>query len=72
MPRKDAVVCIESTDFKLHPALLWKKSRVMLFSASHADEFAHTQDIDWKCFILGQGEGIEVIAGVIANAPKLA
>lgn len=72
MPRKDAVVCIESTDFKLHPALLWKKSRVMLFSASRADEFAHTQDIDWKCFILGQGEGIEAIADVIANAPKLA
>ena len=44
----------------------------MLFSASRADEFAHTQDIDWKCFILGQGEGIEAIADVIANAPKLA
>lgn len=70
MPRKDAVVCIESTDFKLHPALLWKKSRVMLFSASRADEFAHTQDIGWKCFILGQGEGIEAIADAIENAPK--
>ena len=44
----------------------------MLFSASRADEFAHTQDIDWKCCILGQGEGIEAIADVIANAPKLA
>lgn len=42
----------------------------MLFGASRADEFAHTQDIDWKCFILGQGEGIEAIAGAIENAPK--
>ena len=42
----------------------------MLFNNLRADEFVHTQDIDWKCFILGQGEGIEAIADVIANAPK--
>lgn len=42
----------------------------MLFSASRADEFAHTlQDIYWKCFIMGQGEGVEAIADALENAP---
>ena len=68
MPCKDAVVRIESTDFKLHPALLWRNSRVMLFASSRADEFAQTQDIDWRCFILGQGEGIEEIVNLIKTA----
>ena len=65
MPHKDATVRIDSTEFMLHPTLLWKESRVMLFASSHADEFAQTQDIDWKCFILGQGEGIDELASSI-------
>lgn len=39
----------------------------MLFSASRADEFAHTQNIGWRCFILGQGEDIEEIATAQSN-----
>lgn len=58
IPCKNAAACIESADFKLYPALLWKRACVMLFNATLAEEFARTLDTDWKPLILRRGEEI--------------
>lgn len=61
-PRKGATVVIESTGTELRPLLAWKEKRVLLFAPDHADEYAKATGINWKRYLLGQGETIAALA----------
>lgn len=61
-PFKHPVLKVESTGLELHPLLAWKEKQVLLFSSSNADEYAKAQGINWKCYMLGQGESISELA----------
>ncbi len=61
-PLKSPVLKVESTGLELHPLLAWKEKRVLLFSSSTADEYAKARDINWKCYMLGQGESLDPLA----------
>jgi ATP-dependent DNA helicase RecQ len=61
-PSKDAVLEIESTGTQLHPTLVWEEKRVLLFLSERANEYAKAQSINWKHYILGQGESISELA----------
>lgn len=62
VPLKHPVLKVESTGLELHPLLAWKEKRVLLFSSSMADEYAKARDINWKCYMLGQGESLDALA----------
>ncbi len=61
-PCKGVTIAIESTGAELHPLLTWKEKRVLLFAPEHADEYVKATDINWKRYLLGQGEGIAALA----------
>lgn len=68
-PLKCPVLKVESTGLELHPLLAWKEKRVLLFSSSTADEYAKAQDINWKCYMLGQGDSLDALAEDIRLRP---
>lgn len=64
-PSRNAELTIESTGTTLHPALVWKASKVMLFTQQRAGELDDARKTDWKVYILGQGKSISNLAGDI-------
>lgn len=68
-PLKCPVLKVESTGLELHPLLAWKEKRVLLFSSSMADEYAKARDINWKCYMLGQGDSLDALAEDIRLRP---
>lgn len=61
-PIDHPVLTIESTGAKLHPLLAWKEQRILLFPLAQTEDFESAQKVDWHCYFLGQGDGIEQLA----------
>lgn len=62
MPYKQSLLMVEDGGFELHPLLVWKEGRVLLFAKDRADEYARAKATNWTCYLLGQGKTIAKLA----------
>lgn len=61
-PCLNAELQIESTGEKLHPFLIWKECKVLLFKQKAAAEYDLAKKTDWVPYLLGQGDSITTLA----------
>lgn len=57
-PWQGAELHIEDDPKPIRPMLAWPQAEVLLFDASHAEDFERAKKTNWKCYQLG-GEGYE-------------